>query len=358
MRIENIIMVPAILAILFISCEKEKKSTAGSYRYGIFIVNEGSFMANNGSVSYYNPDSDKVVNNIFETINGRPLGDVVQSMGIAGNIAYIVVNGSGKVEVVDLENFETAAEPIIASYPRYFLAVNAQKGYLSNGSMQGYVYIIDLNSHSIADSIQVGFGPETMVQLNDKVYVANSGGWDVDSTLSIIDTNTDEVTGSIVVGAIPVDMTLDKDNNLWVYCKGLAVYSWDPPYDLISETDAILVKINTGTNTVIWKGVIGTAGHFAGTPPKLAINATGDELYFLRPDGIYKMGISNPVIPVEPIVEGSYYGLDVNPQTGDLYLFQASFTGNGNMIIVNPDTGDKTTYIVGIGPNGAVFSLE
>jgi DNA-binding beta-propeller fold protein YncE len=188
--------------------------------------------------------------------------------------------------------------------------------------------------------------------------VANSGGWVVDSTLSIIDIQNDMVTSTITVGDIPSDMTLDGEFDLWVYCKGYAKYDSIPPYDLISETSSRLVKINTGTNQIIWEGIVGSAGDYTGTPPKLASGSEGKIIYFLRPDGIYSIDAVNPSLPGDRLLAGSFYGLDVNPLTGYLYVFQSSFTGNGTMLIVDPVTGDKVSYTVGIGPNGAVFNLK
>jgi hypothetical protein len=348
----------AILALFMAACEKEHEPFYQGYRYGIFILNEGTFMSNNASVSYYNPDSGTLVNNLFESINGRPLGDVVQALSVAGEKAYIVVNGSGKVEIVNLESFKTITEPMIVPYPRCFLPVNGKKGYITSGSMQGYVFIADLVNDVIYDSIAAGFGPESMVMLDPYVYVANSGGWSVDSTLVIIDTRTDKITGTLTVGDVPSDLTFDGNNNLWVYCKGYAAYSWDPPYDLISETESRLVKINIVTQTVEWEAVVGTAGQYTGTPPKLAVSPDGEILYYLRPGGVYTLDTGNPSIAVDPVIQGAFYGLDVNPETGDLYLFQSSFTGNGSMFIVNPVTGESKTYTVGIGPSGAVFCLK
>ncbi len=358
----NLFYALSLIILIFVSCENNnpdiQNHTAGRYTNGVFIVNEGSFGANNGSISFYDPDSMIVLNNIFETANGRPLGDVVQSMAIAGDKGYIVVNGTGKVEIVNINSFKTAAEPIVVTYPRYFLPVNDEKGYLTAGSMEGFVYVIDLKTDRIIDSIEVGYGPETMVKVGSKVYVANSGGWGVDSTISIINTNTDMVLGNIVVGDVPIDMEIDRDNNLWVYCKGYAVYNWDPPYNLISETEAKIVKINTATNNVELKITAGSAGNYTSTPPRIAISKDRDVIYFLRLNGLYKMNITDDTIPLMPMISGSFYGLDVNPKSGDIFLFQSNFTGNGTMHIVDPVSLLTINFTVEIGPNGAVFNLK
>lgn len=356
----NFLYAFSLVLLIITSCEKDEpvNQPAGKYSDGVFIINEGSFGANNGSISFFDPDSMIVINNIFETVNGRPLGDVVQSMAIAGDKGYIVVNATGKVEIVGIDSFKTAAEPIIVTYPRYFIPVNDKKGYLTAGSMEGYVYVIDLKTDKITDTIKVGYGPETLVKIGSKVYVANSGGWSTDSTVSIINANTDMVAGNIVVGDVPIDMAVDRDNNLWVYCKGYALYSWEPPYDLLSETEAKIVKINTKSNNVELKITVGTAGQYTSTPPRIAAGKEGDALYFLRHDGLYKINITEETVPAQPVIPGNYYGLDINPENGDIYLFESSFTGSGTMYIVDPVTLEKTNYTVGIGPNGAVFNVK
>jgi hypothetical protein len=67
------------------------------------------------------------------------------------------------------------------------------------------------------------------------------------------------------------------------------------------------------------------------------------------------MSTSQPEIEAIPFIEGSYYGLEVDPSNGELYLFQSSFTGNGSLVIVDTLTLESRSCTVGIGPSGAVF---
>ena len=47
----------------------------------VFVLNEGKFQTPNGSVSYFSKSSKTVVDkSVFQTVNQRELGDVVQSM--------------------------------------------------------------------------------------------------------------------------------------------------------------------------------------------------------------------------------------------------------------------------------------
>jgi YVTN family beta-propeller protein len=351
-------LLPAAIFTVFLSCEKsENKTEPDGYSQGVYIVNEGSFQASNGSISYFDPSRNLIINGIFEAANNRPLGDVVQSISVANDTtAYIVVNGSGKLEVVRLKDFITIAPPIPVVYPRYFMQVSEGKGYLTAGSMQGWIYIIDLMEQDVIDSLQVGYGPETMVRQNDQIFVANSGGWGLDSTVSVVNCITDEVTSQIQVGKVPLDMALDAETNLWIYCKGYAQYNWDPPYNLISETDALLQKVDRETGNIIWQQAVGKAGDYTATPPKMAISREGTRLFYLRPDGVYALSTEAPVLSASPLIPGSFYGIEVNPDDDNIYLFESSFTGNGSLKIFDLTGNPVAQGTVGIAPNGAVFN--
>jgi DNA-binding beta-propeller fold protein YncE len=228
--------------------------------------------------------------------------------------------------------------------------VNSDKGYLSAGSLQGSLLVIDFESFSIIDTILVGKGPETMILEDDRVYVANSGGWGNDSTISVINAITDEVEDIIVVEQVPVDMVLDAGGKLWVYCKGFTNYAE-------IETESYLQKIDPQSKTVLWQSPVGMALDYASVPAKCAVSKDGTVVYYLRPDGVYSVPASLPELSEEPLIEGNFYGLEINPVDGNIYVFESSFSGNGMMKIYSTDGNLLSEGVVGIGPNGAVFNL-
>lgn len=356
---ENKLFVLLLLqaSFLFMACENNViENESDVYGSGVYIVHEGLFGSNNGSISYYNPDDGTMLHNIFNKANGRPVGDVVQSFAVNGDTAgFIVVNNSAKVEIVNLSDFKTIAKPVTATYPRYFLPVTEEKGYLSNGSMQGFLLIINLHDFTVRDSIRVGWGPESLIAMNGRAYICNSGGWGVDSTLSVVDISADQVVRTIEVGYVPTDIEADADQNVWVYCKGYAMYSWEPPYDLITETDACLLKVNPVTGEILWQGVVGQAGDYAVVPSKFEISSDGLTLYYLRPDGVYMLFVRNPEPSDDPVIPGTgYYGIEADPQSGNLYVFEASLSGNGLMKIFDADLHQVASFTVGVMPNSAV----
>jgi hypothetical protein len=65
------------------------------------------------------------------------------------------------------------------------------------------------------------------------------------------------------------------------------------------------------------------------------------------------------VLDDEPLIEGSFYGIEVNPADGNLFLFEVtSFTSSGKMKIFSETGVGIAEGDVGIAPNGAVFNMK
>ncbi|NJK94136.1 MAG: hypothetical protein HC905_03645 [Bacteroidales bacterium] len=76
---------------------------------GVFILNEGNYTYGNSSLSFYNTQSRQISNQVFFKTNGFPVGDVLQSMTLMDSLAFLVVNNSGKVLVMNANTFKFKA---------------------------------------------------------------------------------------------------------------------------------------------------------------------------------------------------------------------------------------------------------
>jgi YVTN family beta-propeller protein len=352
----------AIAAMFFSSCEKDDNpELLIKYKNGVFITNEGSFGGNNGSVSFYSyvedsangTKADTVYNDIFYKVNKRNLGDVVQSITVIDSLAFIVVNNSNKIEVVTSDYFKEVRVIEGINQPRYLVA-NGNKAYISAWGDGGVVYVVDLTSFSVISTIKAGNGPEKMLIDGNKLYVANGGGLANDSTISIIDLETDQKVDSIIVGGNPKAIVKDKDGYKWILCYGIVNY--DPVnYSIIRETPSVLTKLNNN-DEVIATLIISETEH----PWAFDINQAGDKLYFgggYSYQGIKSFSVSASEGNYDEVVSDIAYSFMIEPNTGEIFVYLTpSFTENGTLKRFSNEGTFINSYTLGIGPNGGVSS--
>jgi YVTN family beta-propeller protein len=332
----------------------DQKKIAYSLSNNVAISNEGAFGSGNATLSIYYPLGDSIVNDVFNKVNNRPLGDVFQSIGFAGDRAYLVINASNKIEVVYKDSCIQIATISDLSGPRYFASINSTKAYISLWGNGGKVGVLDLTSNSLTKQIAVGNGPEKLIIVGSKAYIANSGGWGTDNRVSVINTQTDELETTITVGDNPKDFVIDKYGMIWVLCAGNVVY--DNSYNIVSQTSSKLMMINPSTNTIDKTILLGEAYH----PSQLEINPDKELLYYggdFGIAGIFSILITATEKPSVPLINDYFYGFNVDPVSGIIYGLQApSFTSAGMLKRYSATGQILGTLEVGVGPNGAYFA--
>jgi YVTN family beta-propeller protein len=304
-------IIAASLVLVMASCKKDDKDEIqGAYSRGVLISNEGPFIEGSGSISFYDPTTKTIENNIFQTINNRPLGNIVQSIEVFTDRAYIVVNNAAKVEVAEAGTFESVGviEGLVS--PRYFMGISQTKAYVSDWA--GHVAIIDLNSLAKTGTIATGASPDRMLLDGTRLWVINSAGWSSDSTLTIIDTQTDTALKTIVVGDNPSGIVKDASGKIWVICGGK--FDWANPEN---NTPGKLVRINPETFNIELSSDLGETYFDA----RLAINATGDKLYFTLSGGLFSVDLNTKTGMVsKTVLNRPFYALGIDPQTGEIYV--------------------------------------
>lgn len=347
---KKVLYVVALSAILF-SCKKDEETQEPTpsnpdtgYTHGVFAVNEGGFGLNNGGITYISSNGD-VTEDLFFNVNGVGLGDIVQSFTVIGDKGYAVVNNSQKVEVFDMKTFQSTATISGLSYPRYIINVGNSKAYISNGSSAGEVKIVDLTTNTVTGTIAVGNGPEKMVSNGTHVFVCNSGGWDLDNSISVIEISSNTVVETIAVGDRPMDVALDGAGNVWVMCSGNN--SWMTG----GETAAYLYKINGSTWTVLGNDQIGSLGSHP-----TQIEANGNTIYYEN-SGVFSFPISGGELPGTEIISDARGSLNVNTSTGEIWCSSVSDFTNPSTVFKYNSTGSQiASYPSFVGTNAVVFN--
>ena len=143
---------------------------------GLFITNEGNFQYGNASLSYYDPETKQVQNEVFFRANGMKLGDVAQSMTIHNDLGWIVVNNSHVVFAIDLRTFKEVGRITNLTSPRYIHFVSDEKAYVTQ-LWDNRIFIVNPRRYEITGYIECpGMTPgsgstEQMVQYGQYVYV-------------------------------------------------------------------------------------------------------------------------------------------------------------------------------------------
>ena len=295
------------LLILFVGCEKDVEPTkVDTTSLDVIILNEGNFGSGNASISIYNSDSKKVVNDVFRSNNqNRPLGDVVQSMYVRGDTAVIVVNNSQKIEVVQLSTFKSIGKISGLSSPRYILPIRENKAYVSDlysNSLQK----IDLKNFKLIKSISTNAWTESMEKIEDTAYVCDM----TNNQLLLINTNTDSIFKRIQLIEQPVKVIKDKNNHLWVLCSG-GFEKVNPRLYCLNSSAQILKDI--------------VFSNIKDYPSNLTLNREKDELFYLN-NGIFKMSINDNQLPAIPVISMNnrlFYGLSIHPSNNDIYVSDA-----------------------------------
>ncbi|MEN1784494.1 MAG: DUF5074 domain-containing protein [Bacteroidota bacterium] len=293
------------------------------FENGILVLHEGNFFGGNASVSFVSEDLGTIENGIFTTVNDRALGDTAQSMAFNGDLAYIVVNNSQTVEVVNRYTLETVATVDSGLLnPRYMAFANG-KGYVTNwgdGGDRGddYIAVIDLETYTVASTISVPEGPEWILANGNTLYVAHQGGFNQNNIVSVIDAMSDTTADPIVVGDSPNSMQL-VNNELWVLSGGKPAFT---QAETAGQLDRIDITTNTVTATLPFPEI---TDH----PNYLSID--GNQLYYALKGAVFQIATTATEIPSTALISDiSFYDMTVND--GRLYGVDAKdFVSNGSL---------------------------
>ena len=318
----------------------------GSYLagQGVFILNEGNFRSGNGSLSFFSYDSLKVFNHVFLDINGRPLGDIPYSISMQGGKAYIVVNNSGKIEVVNSNDLESLAIINKLVSPRYISFIDDTKAYVTS-LYSDSVTIINLLTNSISGFINMKRPSEEIEIINSNAYVAH---WSGGKKIMVINTGSDQVVDSIEVAMEPESMVVDKNKTLWVLCNG----GWEREYF------AELIAIDTRTNNIDKRFTFPSK---TDSPTCLQIDKKGETLYYIH-NGIRRMDINAaelaPAIFIQSL-NHSFYKFGVNPDNNEIFITDvADYVQKGNLLRYSSGGIFISSMQTDIMPGGMCFKIK
>lgn len=382
MKKYNTILYPLILLwllSLLASCRKEEfifesaslpvaNPRPDARILGFYHLNEGNMGMNRASIDLFDARTGTYTVDIYSERNPdvvKELGDVGNDIKIYGDKVYAVINCSNKIEVLDKW---TAKRIKVIQVPNCrYMAFHGDKAYVSSYSGPvavdpnaelGFVAEIDTATLELTRKVTVGYQPEEMVIHDGKLYVANSGGYRVpcyDRTISVVDLETFTETKKIDVGINLHRMRIDKRGDIYVSSRGDRYQTSSEMYVVDTRTDRVTHQLGFGASDMC---------------------ISGDSLYFynvewshLTNSNTVAYGIldtrTKQVVNDQIITDGSDrlimlpYGLQVNPETQDIYIADAqNYVVTGYLYCFSPEGKMKWRTLAGNIPGHFAFIYE
>ena len=314
---------------------------------GFFLLNEGNMGTNKASIDYFDYATGNYSQNIYGSRNPdivKDLGDVGNDIQIYGDKIYAVINVSNFVEVMDVHTAKHIATIPIPNcryivFDKGYAFVSSYAGPVefNPNARKGYVARIDTAALTVLDTCVVGYQPEQMVIRNNKLYVANSGGYmfpNYDSTVSVIDLSSFKEEKKIAVAINLLNMAMDRQGNIYVGSRG--DYG-DTPSDIfiIDDQDHVSAPLGVPVNNM---------------------TISGDSLYVIsNPWSNYNQDYASSGYTIintatQKVVSQSFitdgtdaqitlpYGIAVNPETKEILVTDAgNYVEPGQLYCFSPE---------------------
>lgn len=324
------------------SCSNESsievETQKGKYEDGILMSNEGNFGTPNADVTFVSNDLSSVAQQIYKTNNNNEnLGDVLQHISFYSDYAFLVLNNSNKVKVVDRFGFKKVAEITEQlTQPRY-ITFAEKKVFITNDNK--YVNVYDANNLAFIKRLNLNDTAERIVTAGNNVFVQNAA-WGYGNKITYINGNDATINSQI---------TLANGQIQKIISDGTFVYA------ITSDStapDSYIYQISSA-------GAITKTIQLTGIAKATNLTIDNNKFYFTSGMKIYGMGLYNSSIPTTPIVTATesapysgLYGFEV--LGGRIFTSDAQgFTADSKVTVYDATSGATIKVIdAGRGTNG------
>lgn len=316
----------------------------------VLVLNEGTWGANNASLSLIDNRAGSLTADWFAARNGRGLGDLAQDLLAYGSKAYVAVSESGSLEAIDITSGLSTRIDLGTRYPRY-IAADGGKLYVSCYNPRCVVRI-DTATLAIEATCQLGsYNPEGIAVMGGKVYVASSnisdeqGTYSYDNKVYVIDASTFAEATPLTVGSNPQKVVALDANRVVVNYWG--DYGSAPAGSAIINSAGEVTQLGEKlSNMAVSNGTI--YGY--------AVTYSAD---YSTKTCVYKK-IDGATLTASPILEGcgidNAYAIGVDPANGDIYIAtDGDYRTTGEVHCLKADGSPRWQRTAGWFPSKMVF---
>lgn len=339
---KKLFIIFSLLFVALTSCNKndDNEPIIDPSSAKMLILNEGGYTKVNSSLSAISYDN-QTTNDVFKTVNKKPLGDVGQSILYSGGKYYIAMNNSKKVQVISAADYSLIATITIEGnnpIPQYMAELSPELIALSDLNEKG-LHIINSKTNTVLKKVALPAAGSKMIVYGRKLFVNIGSGVVV---LDIDNLNSSRTIN--VESLVSAQFALDKNNNIWA---------------IGSKT---LFKINPNSETVT---SIELAKEISldSWGARLSIDEKRENLYFnaktedYKPQ-IYQMNIEQPVPKLLFTINNvkALYNMEISPENEIVVCDALDYAQSGYVFTYKLDGTINKEYKVGIIPQFILFT--
>ncbi len=359
--------------IIYAEDEEIDVKPVASETIGMYVLNEGNMGSNKCTLDYLDL-SDTIIHyqrNIYAERNPgevKELGDVGNDIQIYGSRLWLVINCSNKVEVCRASDAVKIGKINIpncryVTFDGGYAYVSSYVGPVAVGSNapRGMVYKVDTLTLQKVDSVVVGYQPEEMAVYRGKLYVANSGGYNVpdyDNTVSVVDLASMRVERQIEVAVNLHRLRLDRHGQLWVTSRGDYNNQLSNLYCLAPDAQGQMVLNGRMDAQVSDLCIVGDSLYFYGVGYNEVTkeNTRSYGIVDVRRHQLVSTSLSDSQ---ELQKMRMPYGIIVHPVNRDFYLMDAkNYVSSGELLHFHADGTFDYKVRTGDIPGHAAFLLK
>ena len=383
MRNKLFVLYAILVAFLVTSCRDDnfvpvvidnviEEAETDKVMNGMYVICEGNMGSNKCTVDYLDLSSTDgqvhYMRNIYAQRNPNTvleLGDVGNDIQCYGSRLWLVVNCSNKVEVCTADSLKRIGQVNIPNC-RYVTFSNGY-AYVSSyvgpvkvdaNAQIGRVYKVDTLTLEKVDSVTVGYQPEELAVVDNKLYVANSGGYrvpDYDRTVSVIDLATFKEERKIDVDVNLHRLRADKYGQVWVSSRGDYYENHSKLHYLTKDANGNMQYGGCVDVPVSEMCIVGDTLYYMGTSWSSVTNSNTKDMGLVNVRTHEKIQ-TTMFNSVEAKGMTLPYGMIVHPVNKDFYLFDAKdYVSSGKLLHFDADGKFLWSANTGDIPSRAVF---
>lgn len=332
----------------------------------LYVLNEGAFPGAS-TLDLLDFKKRKYCADIFGQANPevpQGLGNTGNDLAIVDGRLWVLMNASNQVVVLHLpdaklERILDVDSPRFITQDGGFVYISSYAGAVYQGDpVPGKVYRIDTKSFE-TKTFEVGYQPEGLVVLDGNLYVANSGGynWEHDNRISVINLTTFLMDGHIKTPVTNLFQMYAASGKIWFSSYGESTWTDAGDGNWIQSVSAPQCLTSMTTNGLFQFDVRNEI-HMN------RMTLAGKTLYGFGNDAemtggydqcLYKVNTDTGVFQKTHFADCDLslvaypYGILVNPDNGDIYICDASFTGGSKLHCFDSKLKHKWTVDTGVG---------